>query len=372
MRVLIAGGGTGGHLFPGLALADALVCAQPDLTVAFAGTERGIEHRVIPTTPYRLYTLPVLGVIGVGLIRRLFALAVLPAALWTALRILREFKPDLVVGVGGYASAPMLFTAGVTGTPRVLLEQNALPGSTNRIFGPSVERVFLSFDEARSHFSHGDQPDKDNFAVLGNPVRADLLTGDSTTTNNDKHPHLLVFGGSQGAHAINEAVQEAVPRLLEALPTLTITHQTGEADQWDIQKAYKETDGRATAVAFINNMGDAYRAADLVLCRAGATSVAELTALGKPSLLVPYPHAAHDHQTANAQAVHEAGAGVLITQTELTPDTIVQQVTTLLSDDKQLAQMAQAATALGRPHAAQQIAAACIDMITASQPAKDV
>jgi UDP-N-acetylglucosamine--N-acetylmuramyl-(pentapeptide) pyrophosphoryl-undecaprenol N-acetylglucosamine transferase len=354
--VLVAGGGTGGHLFPGLAVAAAFADAVPGAEVAFAGTARGLEARVVPQRGHRLFTLPILGLVGKGVLRRLTGLAILPSALAAAASVLREFRPDLVVGVGGYASAPVLFMAGLLRVPRVILEQNAVPGVTNRIFGPQVARVFLTFDAARTRFKGG------TFLCPGNPVRAELL-GAKRDRPLGAPPHLLVFGGSQGARALNDAMLDAAPHLLAEVPGLTLTHQTGAADLERVQAANDKLGERATATAFIDAMGAAYAAADLVVCRAGATTVAELTALGLPSVLVPYPHAAHDHQTANARLLAGAGAAVLLPQAELSGGSLFATVHDLLQNRGRLATMGAAAKALGRPDAARDIVAECLRLL---------
>jgi UDP-N-acetylglucosamine--N-acetylmuramyl-(pentapeptide) pyrophosphoryl-undecaprenol N-acetylglucosamine transferase len=242
--------------------------------------------------------------------------------------------------------------------PRVILEQNAVPGVTNRIFGPHVDRVFLTFDAARTRFKGG------NFACPGNPVRDELLSAKRDRPDGAP-PHLLVFGGSQGARALNDAMLEAAPRLLADLAGLTITHQTGHADLARVRAAYEPLGPRAAAVPFIDAMGEAYAAADLVVCRAGATPVAELTALGLPAVLVPYPHAAHDHQSANARLLAEAGAAVLLPQTELSGATLLKGIHDLLQNPGRLATMGAAAKALGRPDAAREIVAECLRLLPA-------
>lgn len=352
----MAGGGTGGHLFPGLAVAEAFRAAVPDLQVAFAGTVHGLEARVVPKAGYRLFTLPVAGLVGKGLLRRLAGLALIPAALIAATRVLKEFAPDLVVGVGGYASAPVLFMAGVRRVPRVILEQNAVPGVTNRIFGPHADRVFLAFEEAAERFKGG------RFSTPGNPVREGLITAPARPAGSP--PHLLVFGGSQGARAINDAMREAGPELLAARPDLTLTHQTGAADLERMRAAYAPYGERAQAVAFIDAMGAAYARADLVVCRAGATTVAELTALGKPAVLVPFPQAAHDHQAANGRLLAARGAAVLLPQAELDGKSLAAAVNDLLNNPARLATMGAAAKAAGRPDAARRIVAECLELLS--------
>ncbi|MDH5525926.1 MAG: undecaprenyldiphospho-muramoylpentapeptide beta-N-acetylglucosaminyltransferase [Nitrospirota bacterium] len=356
MKVLIAGGGTGGHLFPGLAVAAAFRAQVPDCEVAFAGTAHGLEAQVVPKHGYTLHVLPVMGMIKVGLVRRLLALAVLPSALAAGWRILTEFRPDLVIGVGGYASAPVLFAAGLRRIPRVIMEQNAIPGVTNRIFGPGVDRVFLSFEAARDHFKGG------TFSVAGNPVRGELLDAAVPRPENAP-PHLLVFGGSQGAQAINNAVIDAIEPMLAAVPDLTVTLQTGDHDHSRVAAELRRHAARVEVLRFIDHMGAAYAAADLVVARAGATSLAEITALGKPSILIPYPHATHDHQRANAVTLVEAGAAVMIEQKELTPERLAETATSLLQNRSQMATMEKASRGLGRPGAAEEIVAECLQLV---------
>jgi UDP-N-acetylglucosamine--N-acetylmuramyl-(pentapeptide) pyrophosphoryl-undecaprenol N-acetylglucosamine transferase len=379
-NIMIAGGGTGGHLFPAMAVAKRISELRPDATIAFAGTERGLEYRLIPNTPWKLYTVPVYGLSGTGFLRRLLALTLLPAAMQAASRIVGEFKPDLVIGVGGYASAPVLFSAGMRRIPRVILEQNAIPGVTNRIFGPSVDRVFVSFKEAILRFKPNRAGNRDHISCPGNPVRDELLNLPEKTSEHvtdPAAPHLLVFGGSQGAEALNDAMLAIIKGLMKKLPGLTVTHQTGRYAATPMgQKYVRIGAGEASKVdvmPFIDDMAAAYEAADLVLCRSGATSVAELTAIGKPSLLVPYPHATHDHQTHNAKALVDAGAAILIPQTDLPdpehfgPDpkaeALIDILVDLLGDPTRLATMAHSAKQLGRPKAADDIANACLNLI---------
>jgi len=377
VRILITGGGTGGHLFPGLAVANALAERVPDAHIAFVGTERGIEARVIPQSPFKLFTIPVYGLVGRGLLRRLLALTLLPAAWQSARQILSEYQPDLIIGVGGYAAAPILFSAGIRRIPRVIMEQNAVPGVTNRIFGPQANRVFLAFEAAREHFKTGPDGTRDHISCPGNPVRAELLRADKIDADAD-HPNLLVFGGSQGASAINDAVLQAAPRLFKNIPGLTITHQTGRVEHTDILNGYErlgeDIAARVSSAPFIDDMATAYARATLVLCRAGATTTAELTALGKPAVLIPYPHAAHDHQTENARALADAGAAIHLPQSTMEIDEndlddgsrldgLIDTLTGLMGDSERLAAMADAALSLGRPNATKDIVDACLALL---------
>ncbi len=386
MKVMVAGGGTGGHLFPGLAVANALKARRPDLEICFVGTENGIEARVIPPSPYRLFTVPVYGLVGKGLISTLFALTLLPAAWQAARRILSEQRPDLVIGVGGFASAPILFSAGMRGIPRVILEQNAVPGVTNRIFAPQADRVFLAFEAARERFKPNADGNRNQISCPGNPIRAELLTAANAVASAPESdaPHLLIFGGSRGASAINDNLVQAAPRLFERVPGLTVTHQTGTVEATEVRKSYDrmgdDIAARVTVLPFIDDMGAEYARASLVVCRAGATTLAELTALGKPSVLIPYPHAAHDHQTANARALEESGAAVLLPQSSMEIDEnelddgsrlnpLIDTLSGLLTDPARRAAMADAARRLGRPDATEKIADACLELLEPSPTA---
>lgn len=341
-----------------MAVADTFMRIVPDTTVGFVGTERGIESSVIPKTDYPFFTVPVLGLVGKGLMARLRALATIPSALAAASAILRNFSPDLVVGVGGYASAPILLMAGIRRIPKVILEQNAIPGVTNRLFGPGADRVFLTFREAEAAFKGG------QFLCPGNPVRNNIIeTAGQVGKKKNGGPGLLVFGGSQGAQAINDALLAALPELLEKMPDLRVTLQTGTADFERVENAAKPFKKNVTVQPFIEDMGTAYAGADLVVCRAGATTTAELTALGKPSVLIPFPHAAHDHQTANARAMEASGASILLPQTQLSGNKLTETVQSLLNNPERLATMEDSARRLGRPQAAEEIVNECLRLV---------
>ena len=362
-HIVIAGGGTGGHLFPGVALADEL--AHRGFTITFVGTSRGIEARVIPTTPYALELVDVAGLKRQGLIATLRSLFRLPFSLLTALRILRRIRPCAVVGVGGYASGPLVLCAALTGIPSIVLEQNSIPGLTNKILGRFVRSVVTCFPQAAASFPSG------KVVPLGNPIRAAiapkaaaLSPAASTSEAPDSSPRplsLLVLGGSQGATAVNDLVAGAVEALGAATcrSLVRIRHQTGEKDQARIAERYRalglSTD-EASATAFISDMGSAYADCDLMLGRAGATTIAELTAIGRPALLIPFPQAADDHQTHNARFMADAGAAELFPQGTTQPTQLADRLRALARDRASLARMAQSSRSLGRPAAAQHIA----------------
>ncbi|MBK8264268.1 MAG: undecaprenyldiphospho-muramoylpentapeptide beta-N-acetylglucosaminyltransferase [Nannocystis sp.] len=358
LRVILAGGGTGGHLFPGIALAEEVVRRGGE--VLFVGTARGIEARVVPELGYGLRLIDASGIKGRGLAGLLRGLWRLPRAWWQCRAILREFAPDVVVGVGGYASGPLVATASLSllrlgkRIPAAIMEQNSIPGITNRILGRLVGRIFAAFPDPRGFFPAG------KIALTGNPIRqgvlASLRKAEATAEQaQGRGPRLFVFGGSQGARAINDAVLAATPRLLELAPGLEIWHQTGKAAEAEVRAGYATlglAPPRAQVSAFITDMAAAYRWGDLVLCRAGATSLAELSAVGKPAVLVPFPHATDNHQEHNASSLVAAGAALLMRESEWTPEGLATTLAALLTDRARLASMGAAMLAAARPEAA--------------------
>lgn len=348
MKLLLAGGGTGGHLFPAVALAQQLLEEEWQAEVLFVGTERGIEARVLPGLGLPLKTIDISGYVGRGWRARLALPGQLLRSVRQSLRILDRFRPDVVVGVGGYASGPVLLAARLRRIPFIIHEQNALFGLTNRILARWAQRVCLSFPI--------DGVVGDEVVITGNPVRRGMAQCPPLP---DDGPSLLVFGGSRGASAINSAMCAALPALDDMRDELQIIHQTGSEDCEKVQAVYAAAGWRAEVVPFIDDMVAALSRAQLVLCRAGATTVAELTAAGRAAILVPYPHAAADHQTANARAVAAAGAAVLLPQAQLTADGLAAQLRTLLHDRPTLLKMAARARALGNPEATVRLLAEC-------------
>jgi UDP-N-acetylglucosamine--N-acetylmuramyl-(pentapeptide) pyrophosphoryl-undecaprenol N-acetylglucosamine transferase len=353
LRVLIAGGGTGGHLFPGIALAEQVVAAGGQ--VRFVGTDRGIESRVLPEEGWPLARIEVSGIKGRGVRGLIAGLLRLPRAWLQSRAIIREFAPDVVVGVGGYASGPIVATAWLMGYPTAILEQNSIPGITNRILGKLVRRVFASFPDARGRFAAR------KLVLAGNPIRKALLDKLATARASEpgEHPpRLFVFGGSQGARAINDAMTRAAKQLSDALPGLEIWHQTGNAELERTREGYAAAglvEPRVRVVPFIRDMSEPYAWCDLVLCRAGATSLAELAAVGCPALLIPFPHATDDHQTHNAASLVDAGAAIVVAERELSPERLVAEVAALLGERERLAGMRARMLAAAKPSAAADI-----------------
>jgi UDP-N-acetylglucosamine--N-acetylmuramyl-(pentapeptide) pyrophosphoryl-undecaprenol N-acetylglucosamine transferase len=355
MRIVIAGGGTGGHLYPGIALAHELVRLRPGSSVLFVGTERGLEARVVPREGFALATIRVRGIVGRGVWRAAASLARLPPALGQAWTVLRRFRPDLVIGVGGYAAGPTIVAARLMRRAIVLLEQNVVPGVTNRLLAPLADLVVAAFDESKGTC-------RGRVEVMGNPVRRAVVAAGRAPLPST--PSLLVFGGSQGAVAINRAVAGALARLA-AIPGLSIVHQTGQTDYAATQAAYVAAGVTAKVEPYLDDMGTAYANASLVVSRAGATTVAELTACGRPAVLIPYPHAAHNHQERNARALEAAGAAQVILERDLTAARLGGVVESLLSDRPRLTRMAEASRNVGRPDAGEQIARRCLALAEA-------
>jgi UDP-N-acetylglucosamine--N-acetylmuramyl-(pentapeptide) pyrophosphoryl-undecaprenol N-acetylglucosamine transferase len=360
---MIAGGGTGGHLFPGVAIAEELRARDGEAAVRFVGTERGIEARVLPDLGWDLALIQVSGLKTVGAWGAIKGVLRLPRALWQARRRVKEFAPDAVIGVGGYASGPVVLMARLRGVPTAICEQNSIPGLTNKILGRVARRVFLAFAVSKSYFT----PKK--LALVGNPVRRDLLAQllappatPTATPPVSEALHVLVCGGSLGAVKVNELAAGALCSLAAERP-LRIVHQTGEKGHAETVARYAAAGVAADCRAFIKDMASEYRAADLIVSRAGATTVAELAIAGKPAVFIPYPFAADNHQEVNAREMADAGAALSFRQDELTAAKLADALRPLLADPAARSAMGAAMKALARPGAA----AAVVDWALAQQ-----
>lgn len=359
-RVVVAGGGTGGHLYPGIAVARALQHERPGTAVSFAGTARGIESRVVPREGFELDVIRSAGLKGKSLGARLRGAALLPMSAVDAWRLLSRRRPDLVIGVGGYSSGPVVAMAAVRGIATLLLEQNAVPGLTNRLLAPLVRAAAVTYESTLPFF-------RGKGFVAGNPVRAEFLrTPDHRV---DRPPgaalRVLIFGGSQGASAINVACVEAAPKLAASPAPLAVVHQTGERDLEVVREGYERAGLRARVEPFLFEMDREMSDADLVICRAGATTLAEITASGKPSILIPLPTATDDHQRKNAEVLAKAGAAEVIDQRELTGDRLAERVAALAADPAGRAAMSAAARGLARPDAARTIVSRAVALMEA-------
>ena len=327
MKMLIAAGGTGGHLFPGIAIARK-VLERPGDSVLFVGTEKGIEARVLPQEGLPVRYIPVGKLKGMGFTTRLRTLAALPAAVWRAAALLRRERPQVVVGVGGYASGPVALAAWLRGIPLVIVEPNSHAGLANRALGRFARRIFVCFPgrDRQGFFPAAKK------VLTGPLVRAgiDQGSGDRVLQAMGLAPGrftVLVMGGSGGAHAINRAMQEAA-RDLGSVTGLQVLHQTGEKDVQEVAASYQAAGVQAKVVPFIVDMAGAYAAADLVICRSGATTVAELAVCGKRAVLIPYPFAADNHQEHNARSLAERGGAEVIVQKDLTPQALAACIRT--------------------------------------------
>lgn len=345
MRILLAGGGTGGHVIPAIAIAQELQ-KQYGAEVLFIGTARGIENRLVPAAGFPLKLIEVGTLNRVSLATKLKTAIRLPAAIWEARRLLSEFRPDVVIGVGGYASGPAMMAAVLKGLPTLVFEPNIVPGFANRVVARWVSAAAVHFEETAQYFRRA--------KVTGVPVRQAFFEIAPKPTGAD--PTLLVFGGSQGARAINRVVIDSVATLLQRVPGICVVHQTGERDYNEAHTAYAALGGVVEAHRFIDNMPERFASADLVLCRSGASTVAEITAAGKPAVFVPFPRAADDHQKRNAEALERAGAAVTLEEAMLTPESFVETVSGLLRDAARLAGMSELARGLAHPNAARDIA----------------
>jgi UDP-N-acetylglucosamine--N-acetylmuramyl-(pentapeptide) pyrophosphoryl-undecaprenol N-acetylglucosamine transferase len=355
MRAILAGGGTGGHVIPALAIANELKKSY-GAEVLFIGTARGIENRLVPAAGYPLLLVRVGALKNVSLVTRLKTAFDLPRAVWDAGRMLNEFAPDVVIGVGGYASGPAMLAAVVKHIPTLAFEPNVVPGFANRVVARLVSGAAVHFQETAKYFRHAE--------VTGVPVRQaffEIAVSESNKRRGET-PTLLVFGGSQGAHAINEAMLRCLPVLQQEAPGIHIIHQTGERDYNDALAAYKHLSESAASFTFevfkfIEDMPEAFARADLVVCRSGASTVAEIAAAGKPAVFVPFPRAADDHQRVNAEALERAGAAVVVEESKLEGVWLAETIAALLQDPSRLQKMSAAARGMAHPNAARDIAA---------------
>jgi UDP-N-acetylglucosamine--N-acetylmuramyl-(pentapeptide) pyrophosphoryl-undecaprenol N-acetylglucosamine transferase len=348
-RVLIAGGGTGGHIIPALAIADELK-ARHGAELLFVGTARGLESRLVLQAGYSLELIRVGQLNRVSLMTRLRTLVDLPLGFWQCVRLLRHFRPEVVIGVGGYASGPVMGAAILLRIPTLAFEPNAVPGLANRLIGSRVRAAAVNFEPAARYFR--------NAHITGIPVRVEFFRLAARPAG--AAPHLLVFGGSQGARALNATMPKIAASLLNAIPGLTILHQAGARHAEATLKAYQESGAppdRWQVAPFLDDMPRRFEAADLVLARSGASTVAELAAAGKPAVLVPLPTAADDHQRKNAEVMATAGAARVLLEPDLTAAQLEGTLSELLMAPAELQGMAENARTLAHPDASERIAA---------------
>ncbi|MBN1482055.1 undecaprenyldiphospho-muramoylpentapeptide beta-N-acetylglucosaminyltransferase [candidate division KSB1 bacterium] len=349
---IFAGGGTGGHLYPAVAMAQRIKELRPQSYIRFVGTRRGLENRLIPELGFPLSCVAVRGVTRSLTLKNILVPFVLIKGVVQCFSLLLKYKPNAVIGTGGYVSGPVVFSAALLGIPTLIQEQNSYPGLTTRLLSRWVKRVHISFEESRSYFKR-----TDNLVLTGNPVRKFELSKNKKQACakfglNPDYPVLLVYGGSQGAHAINQALLDSLAELMTA-SSLQIIWSTGQADYNAIQRAVKSYADRIWISAYISDMEAAYRAADMALTRAGALTIAELTLAGVPSILVPYPYAAANHQYTNARALEKNNACIVLMQDKL--ERLSTELMSLLKDEQKRSQMAEAMRQSSFPNATDEI-----------------
>ena len=356
-RVVIAGGGTGGHLYPGIALARALTRNDMDIEISFVGTQKGLEAKVLPQEGFNLKTILSAGLLGKKKIARWVSWCKLPISTAQSMSFLLRKRPGLVVGVGGYASGPLVLSAWVLRIPILIHEQNCIPGMTNKWLGKIADKIAVSFKDSSAMFP------KEKVEVTGNMIREEFCKPKEEFPQNNGPFRVLVLGGSQGAHSINMAMVEALQFLSQQKLDLHITHQTGETDLEMVNMQYKKNHFPADVRPFIDDIEDQYRKASLVICRAGATTLAEVTACGKMSILVPFPHATHNHQVKNARILEAANAGEIVLDEELSGLRIAKSIIQAMEEPKRLKIMEENSYKLGNRDATEKVRLLCMELL---------
>ncbi len=355
--VVIAGGGTGGHLYPGIALAKALMKHDADIEITFVGTRQGIESRVLPREGLRLKTIWSGGLLGKKGIGRLVNWIKLPVSLLQSMAFLLTHRPRLVVGVGGYVSGPVALAAWALRIPVLIHEQNTVPGATNRWLGKIADRVAVTFEMSKKYFpAH-------KVETTGNMIREEFSEAEGANVPASGKFTVLVLGGSQGAHSINQAMLDALDALAPVKDRLHVIHQTGQADEAEIKAGYEHKGFSADARAFIYDMADQYRKASLIICRAGATTLAEVTALGIPAVLVPFPFAAHNHQEHNARALESGGAARVLLDKDVSGKALARIILDGIEHPEQLREMAEHSFQMGQRDATERVRRLCMDLM---------
>jgi UDP-N-acetylglucosamine--N-acetylmuramyl-(pentapeptide) pyrophosphoryl-undecaprenol N-acetylglucosamine transferase len=344
MKVLFAAGGTGGHIFPAIAVAKEITKRHENAEILFVGTARGLETRIVPENGFQLSLIDSAGLKNVGFKGKIKGLAVLPKSFLEARQIIRQFRPHVVVGAGGYVSGPVVAMAAIMGVPTLVMDSNALPGFTNRQLARFIDKAALTFEVSLPYFGK-------KGVVTGNPVRQQFF--EVPPKLRGEKFHVLIFGGSQGARAINNAMSDALKSLATFNGDLTITHQTGEADYEKMRDAYANSHfTNADVRPFISDMSGEFAKADLIISRAGATTCAELSAAGKASIMIPLPTAADDHQRKNAEALESGGASKMILQADLTGERLALEISNFINEPEKVTEMEKAAKAMSRSDAA--------------------
>jgi len=358
--VVIAGGGTGGHLYPGIALARALKRRDMDIEISFVGTKKGLEAKILPKEGFNLKTILSAGLFGKKKIARWVSWCKLPISTAQSMSFLIRKRPGLVVGVGGYASGPLVLSAWILRIPILIHEQNSIPGMTNKWLGKIADKVAVSFKDSEAMFP------KEKVEVTGNMIREEFCKPKEEFPNINDPFRVLVLGGSQGAHSINVAMVEALPFLSQNKLNLHITHQTGKSDFEMVKKQYSKNNLSSDVRPFIDEIEDQYRKASLIVCRAGATTLAEVTACGKMSILVPFPHATHNHQVKNARVIEAANAGEIVLDEDLSGSRIAQSIMRAMKEPEQLKIAGENSYKLGKRDATEKVRLLCMELLEES------
>lgn len=346
MRVIIAGGGTGGHVFPAISIAEEILERNSGNEVMFVGTEQGIEKRILPEKGYRVEFIKSRGIVGKSFSQKVIAVVSILGAMLSSLRILRDFRPDVVIGVGGYASGPTLLCASMSSIPTAVCEQNSVPGLANRILSRFVGRIFITFEESKGHLP------AEKTVLTGNPIRRDLARGAAEKKpRQGARQNVFVLGGSQGARKLNEIVPQSLAKLGARVE---VTHQTGEAHIESVRETYRQLSISAEVFGFTDDMSRIYEKTDLVICRAGSGTLSEITAFGIPSILIPLASSTHDHQLKNARILESNAAATVIEEKELSVEGLCAVIEETLEQGT-LARMAENSKKFARPHAAREI-----------------
>ncbi|MGB0910600.1 MAG: undecaprenyldiphospho-muramoylpentapeptide beta-N-acetylglucosaminyltransferase [Nitrospirales bacterium] len=352
MSIVIAAGGTGGHVYPAVALAREFQRQQEEVMITFVGSGKKLESTILAHEGFTVAHIDVKGMVGRGAWGGMQSVLLLPKAIWQSMKILRARSANLVIGTGGYFSPPVVFAAALLGMRRIIMEPNAIPGLANRVLGPIADRVFLAFESAKSYFNES------KVRIVGTPVREEFFR-EMEPTESPAQNTLLIFGGSQGAKAINTAVLEALQVSPVLRHTCSIIHQTGEADHERVRKTYEAAGIQAQVVPFLFDMPRVLKSADLVISRSGAGTLAELAVCGKASILIPYPHATHGHQEKNARSVEASGAASVLLESDLTGESLAHRIEMFLNNPDQLRKMGELSLAGRNVDATQRMIQEC-------------
>lgn len=346
MKVIIAGGGTGGHVFPAISIAEEIIHRNGGSEVLFVGTRKGLECRIIPEKGYRIEYIDSGGIIGKNPLQQISGFLNAVKGVINSFKLIRDFDPDAVIGVGGYASGPTVLSAFLSFKPTFICEQNSIPGITNRILSKFAKRIFITFENSKKYF-----PEKKTH-LTGNPIRKCFSSSAGNQGGRNGKISIFILGGSQGSNRLNQDIPKCFSKIEKS--SIRIVHQTGEKDYHMVMKAYEESGIDAEVYKFIDNIKDVYESTDLIICRSGAGTLSEITAVGIPAILVPFSYAAHDHQLLNAMYMEKKGAAVIVEENNINEQTMTKALNRILKNGK-LYEMSEKSKSIGKPNAAADI-----------------